>query len=387
MRCMTINTRRIISGALATLLALGLVQCGPDENDGRDGSAAAPGVSNRSSFEDFQWRWEYAPERVDLTYEAIFGSRKSFTAWAAQTQAYFQGKLDQVAIPDVRFGQGEVRRRGEASITAFESAQGDALLAVPGFIDSRRPLIVAIHGHESDHRGDLPWRLFDSWAGRFVEDGYAVWAPSHLWYDRVSGQRHPDGARVAEWDSSWHEAIGVVDYPIEWTARISALLDAARAEFPPHDGLAVVGLSSGGLTGAFLMAARTDIEAGVFAGSFQVLDFLREHYRIKDHPSNWDVSWLNSYSALFALIAPRPAQWQLGRQDTFWPGTAPGEPAASRFPGLARRQMGDEIWGQFLLLERVWSKFDSAPSFHVHDEGHEVDYLAARSFIEAHTGR
>jgi len=130
------------------------------------------------------------------------------------------------------------------------------------------------------------------------------------------------------------------------------------------------------------MAARGDIDIGVFAGSFTVLDFNREHYRIKGHPNNWDISWLNSYSTVFALITPRAAQWQLGRKDNYWPKPGPGVGATDRrFPGFARAPMADETWGQFLILERIWQKFGVKPDFHVHDGGHEVDYNAARSFL------
>jgi hypothetical protein len=136
------------------------------------------------------------------------------------------------------------------------------------------------------------------------------------------------------------------------------------------------------------MAARKDIDVGVFAGSFTVLDFNREQYRIKGHPNNWDVSWLNSYSTIFALIAPRAAQWQLGRKDNFWPRPSEGVGTANRsWPGFARAPMADETWGQFLVLERIWRKFGARPDLRVHDGGHIVDYQAARAFVEATTFR
>src|SRR5690606_11266833 len=146
-------------------------------------------------------------------------------------------------------------------------------------------------------------------------------------------------------------------YHVDWTKRVSVLLDAAMPLFPAHDGLAVVGLSSGGMTASFLMAARRDIEAGVFAGTLSALDFFRENYRIRDHPDQWDVPWLNSYTTIYALIAPRPAQWQLGKADSFWPKVIPQTPGTERNPGFPRNPTADEVWGQWLVMERIWAHY------------------------------
>lgn len=260
--------------------------------------------------------------------------------------------------------------------------KGGVLIGIPKRVDPKKPVVVAVHGHEISARGTLPWELFDMWAGRFVEDGYVVLAPAHLWYDRIGDLRHPDGAGVAEWDEVWHKTVGVVDYPMEWAKRVNVLIDSTLPHLPAHDGLVVVGLSAGGLTSAILMAMRSDIYAGVFAGSFISLDYLREQYRIKGHPDNWDIGWLNNYSTLYALLVPRPVQWQIGRLDTFWP-SADGTVAPNhRFPGLARKQAADEVWGEFSILKLLWAKFQASPEMYIHSGGHEVDYSAASEFVK-----
>jgi len=202
----------------------------------------------QATFTDFEWRWDYAEQRIDLTHQAIFGSKNDFKTWAEKARPFFLNKFVSVPVltPAVKPG-GKIVTKPGYSIRNYVSVEGDSLLAVPNVIDPTKPIVIALHGHEIDHRGDAPWKLFDTWAGQFATEGYVVWAPSHLWYDRVGGKVHPKGSRVAEWDDDWHHRVGSVDYPIEWAKRVSVLLDSAMDTFPPHSRLAIVGLSAGGV--------------------------------------------------------------------------------------------------------------------------------------------
>lgn len=360
----------------------GFVASGPKQ-------ATMPANIIEPSLDVFNWKWEYAEDRIDLSYGAIFGNRKMFEDWRAKTRSFFKSRMDEVIVPPVTLSKAETRVRKSYDIHSYTSPSGDVLLAIPHYIDPKKPVVIALHGHEIPPRGELPWELFNIWAGRFAQDGYVVLAPSHLWYDRVGGKKHAEGSKTAEWDEKWHQEIGPVDYPIEWAKRVDVLLDGTAVFLPNHTGLAIVGLSAGGLTASTLMAARNDICAGVFAGSFTNLNFNREHYRIRGHPFNWDIRWLNSLTALHALLAPRPVQWQLGELDGFWPSTkkpvGDAAPNLPRFPGFSRYTSSGEVWGEFLILERLYAKFGAAPKFHIHSGGHEVDYPAAEQFLrQAH---
>lgn len=56
------------------------------------------------------------------------------------------------------------------------------------------------------------------------------------------------------------------------------------------------------------------------------------------HHECWDIPGINSYVEIQALIAPRPIQFQLGRQDDFYPNSKPLEPKGDWFQGAERNQ-------------------------------------------------
>lgn len=239
------------------------------------------------------------------------------------------------------------------------------LLAVPNVVDATKPVIIAIHGHELSHRGITPWQMFESWAEEFVQAGYVVFAPSHLWYDQLA---------------PLYEAH---DYHFVWTRMVGRLLDAVLPLLPEHHGLAVTGLSSGGMTASVLMAVRSDIDIGVFAGMFMPLEFFRRNYRIVGHPDQWDLRSLLSYTALWALIAPNPVQFQLGRRDDFYPSTEPIAPKGNWFPGTPRGIITEELVGSFLMLERIWMRLGGTVDLYIWDGGHAMDAVQALDFIAA----
>ena len=243
-----------------------------------------------------------------------------------------------------------------------------SLLAIPDVVDPGKPIIIAIHGHELIERGHTPWTLFasGSWAEVFAQAGYVVWAPSHLWYSEFT-----------QFYDSGH------DYHFVWVRMLSRMLDAASINFPAHAGMVATGLSSGAVSASFLAAYRNDIDTGVFAGSLIGLDFLRENYRYLGHPDNWDVRGFFDYAPIYALIAPRPAQWQMGRQDAFFPRTVPVA-GSGPFPGLPRPVSVQTFLGEWFLLERIWDNMEGQAALHIHDGGHIFDPLAAIFFIENH---
>jgi hypothetical protein len=199
----------------------------------------------------------------------------------------------------------------------------------------------------------------------FAEAGYVVWAPQHLFYKALA------------------PLYDEFDHTLVWAKVESVLLDAIRPHLPQYDQMAIAGLSSGGLTGPTMMAFRSDIKVGVFAGSLLSLDYLRENYRIKGHPNQWDMRMLTSYAPLYMLIAPRPVQWQMGRKDDFFPSTSPMAPKDNWFPGTPRGVMTSEVVGEFLMLKEVWGKMGAPVSLLLHSGGHNFDFEAGAAFIDA----
>ena len=124
-----------------------------------------------------------------------------------------------------------------------------------------------------------------------------------------------------------------------------------------------------------------EIEVGVFSGILTPLDYKRENYRIKNHSNNWDIRFLYSFVPLYALIAPRPIQFQMGRNDAWFPKTTPALPKGNWFPGTPRGVSSEEMVGEYLLLKNIWGKYNKSISLSIHDGGHEVDYLGAERFI------
>ena len=331
-------------------------------------------LAEAKTLEDYNWLWRYAPEIHDLTPEAVLGSRADFLVWRERFATVIADQIDKVPIgvfqkPTVE--KTEKRDGYTLRTLRFSTADGrsfGALLAVPNKVDPTRPAVIALHGHEVRPWGGIPIKLFDDhwWPERWVKAGFVVLAPSHLWYKKLKDiyPKH--------------------DYHIVWTRIVDQIVDRALAVMPKFDCLVASGLSSGGLTAAVLMAIREDVCVGVFAGSFQSLDYLRENYRIVQHPNQWDVRTLMSYAPLYALIAPRPVQWQLGRKDTFYPNVRPAPPKSTFFPGTPRGVMTTEVVGQFLMLREIWAKFAAEARLYLHEGGHEYDFDAALRFVEAH---
>lgn len=325
--------------------------------------------------------------RGEVPLEAVLGDRAAFATWSARFGATYRARID--AVPSVspdgariawRRTQGGVELVGvEFSYPAgstLHGRTGGGVLALPARPDRRKPLLIAIHGHEHAQWGRLPDGLFqpgpDAWPLDLARAGYAVWAPVSMHHAEIQG--------VAE----THGYIPV------WVRTISAGLDRLAAIRVPglvHHGMAALGVSAGGQTAYALMAYRADIGSGVFAGAQQPLDFLRREYTFKHHPKCWDIEWLDSYTAIQALIAPRAIQFQLGRQDSWWPDGAPFPAHGGWFPGTSRDVLTDEIGGRVQVLRALWAMSGGVVQQHLHDGGHRMDAAAAVAFLNSQRKR
>jgi hypothetical protein len=316
---------------------------------------------------------------------AVLGDKRQFQTWSAQ----FRKKLAALvnATPGLSpVGNSEADQRvvDGVRITTLKfeypvhsilyDRPGGGVLAVPPVIDPEKPLVIAIHGHEHSPWGDYPTALFTDgqWPYAVVKRGYIVWAPVSMYHEEILN------------------AARSVGYIPVWTQIISEGLDyAASRQFAalPYSGYAVLGLSSGGHIAFTLMAVRPDIRAGVFAGADQELQFLRDTYRVKNHPDCWDVPAIASYTTIQALIAPRPIQFQIGRRDPFFADGKPLPPNGTSFSGTTRGVLSDESAGHILILRSIWRLMGGPEvAYDIHAGGHELDSQAALEFLARTTG-
>lgn len=321
----------------------------------------------------------------ELPLEAILGNKDSFLKWKNEFGAWYQSQIRQVSGFDIS-SVNTIKEESYKGITLktirfdyssesplFEKAAG-GVLAVPEKINKALPVIIAIHGHEFSPWGDYPLGLFkeERWPYEMVKAGYVVWAPVSMYHDEIEFSARQYGG-----------------FPFVWTKIISNGLDRIESYVSKYtnSGWGVAGLSSGGQISYFLMAYRPDLRFGVFAAADQDLEFLRTEYRIKDHPNCWDVSGINSFTSIMALLAPRPVQFQLGRSDPFYPSGKPMKKKGDWFSGTSRPTYSNEVGGNALSVRSIYELFGARSNFSylTHHSGHEMVSAEALKFIRAQT--
>lgn len=359
--------------ALAALAALAS-GCG-----GGGTGASAPAITNLipsahaetgATLSQFTWLWPHPPETLDMPPEALLDV-SALISWKTSFAATLRARVDAAAMsaPSAavlgacEYRSGYSLQRIDHPFPSGPTIQ--TLLAVPQTVDPSKPVIVAIHGHEISPWETAPYALFNGdWAEKWAQAGYVVWAPSHLWYQTLS-MYYP-----------------AHDYHVVWTRMLERLFDATLPHLPAHSGFISTGHSSGGMSASMLMAVRPEFRAGVFSGSFIPLDFFRENYRIAGHPNNWDVRGILSYMPIYALVAPRPTQWQLGKQDPFYPRNTSQPPSGCCYPGLPRPVDVTQTFGELFVAQRIWSMLGGPPPvLHTHEGGHVYDFAGALAFV------
>lgn len=317
-----------------------------------------------------------------------------FDAWATRFRAAFNQRMDAAqpgAIVTTTLVSTAVRAGYKLYKISTTHAAGfnmggqadGGLLAVPDTIDPEKPIAVAIHGHEMAPWATPPTFMFDTgaWGLSLVNAGYIVWAPVSMIHAPFS---HITYAMGGIGNNKGNE-YGYV--PI-WTRMISDNIDAmltlteSHAIVIPHVGLAALGLSGGAHIAFNLMAYRTDVKAGVFAGGQQPLDWYRREYASMQHERCWDYPGLTSFTQVKALIAPRPIQFQLGETDSWWPNQVPFAPQPFWPTGSTRDVMVGEVSGPMLILQKIWGlKGGGVVEQHLHSGGHVMDVAAAIVFL------
>jgi hypothetical protein len=181
------------------------------------------------------------------------------------------------------------------------------LLAIPMTV-AKAPLLLALHGHEGPW-GEADPKAFrmghaDDFCAYFAERGWAVLQPATMSHTL----QHPGWTLQGEW--TW-DAMRALDY-------------AAAIPEVDMNRVAVCGLSTGAHLAMNVLALDDRVKAGVVGCVLTTWNHCRRRFRIPPHcdcgigaqlgPHLEPCDWA-------ALAAPKPVQFQHGRQDAcFCPG-------------------------------------------------------------------
>jgi hypothetical protein len=317
----------------------------------------------------------------EIPMEALLGNKKAFSAWKTPFKKWYTDQIDSITgfSPSGHTILKKEKLKGITLITVqfsypsnspLSNKPSGGVLAIPNRIDRARPIIIATHGHEHAPWGQHPIDLFkdQKWPFEIARAGYIVWAPVSMYHDEIKATAETKG------------------YALTWTKIVSEGISYGQKNLwkKPGHGYAATGLSSGAIISFFLMAYRSDVTVGVFAGAEQDLDFLRREYRIKGHPACWEIKGVDSYTTVQALIAPRPIQFQSGRKDPFFPSGKAMEGNGKNFLGTKRAQLSTEPGGNALVLRSIYEIYGRRDSFDffIHDGGHEMSVVDAIKFIK-----
>ena len=242
------------------------------------------------------------------------------------------------------------------------------LLSMPVSVKEPLPLLLALHGHEAAW-GEADAAAFtpghpDDFCAYFAERGWAVLQPATM--DHTL--QHANWTLQGEW--TW-DAMVALDHALGLPQ-----VDAQR--------VAVCGLSTGAHLAMNMLALDERVKAGVVGCVFSTWNHYRTRMLIPPHCDCGILGQLGDLieqSRWAALAAPKPVQFQHGRQDAaFCPGADP----ALLLPDWNTAVMPKEEFEMaFADVERAYN-LTNAPekvSLHIHPFGHRVDNPAAYDFL------
>lgn len=338
------------------------------------------------TFYNFDWRWPHPATVYDISWDAVMGTRQQFEDWATPFRAMMAKKVAVVGIGAASpIVTGPVVDKGTYLLKAYavpfpKGPTFNLFVAVPKSIDQAKPLIVGLSGHEAQI-GEAPNVIFANggWGDKWAKAGYAVYAPANMFYYQLGV--FSDG-RLGVYND--YHAVNVRAQQRLWE-RVSPIL-------PAYTGRVITGLSAGCETGAWWSAIEPDMfDIATFSGHMVDLDWLRENYRLRsplpfaiggEYPKSWSINGILSFTSLFALLSPKPLQMQLGRLDGFFPRLNKA-PANAAFPGEPRPPIVDDVMALHASLKQIWQTAGGVYELDIHEGGHEVDFTAAKAFVEA----
>ncbi|MFS8147115.1 hypothetical protein [Rhizobium sp. BR 249] len=328
----------------------------------------------------YAFDWDYSHVKYDLTTDAVLGSAQDFQAWTSEPRKYLKEKFEAaitiepqvVAVGKPRAMVGYTLTDVDLLFPAVEKNGSDLhmvlLLARPNR-PKDGPAIVAMNGHGEvggEGHGQAPEGLFKPGAqgDKLARDGFTVIG--------IPDAIHEPFSELAK----------TVDYPVIWARLADRSLDKIKPMLPEGQKFIALGNAVGGLSSLVLTAMRDDVIALANNGAFFSLEQTRREYRIYTHPFCHDFRAFFTYTAVYALIAPKPLLIEEGKTDALWLGAPQQLKPNDWFSGTKRGPISDEIIGAYLQLKQIWSKFDAPIALDIHDGGHEdFDIPAFKSFV------
>lgn len=242
------------------------------------------------------------------------------------------------------------------------------LLSLPKGV-ARAPVLLALHGHECGwgqaDAGAFKQGHPDDFCGYFAERGWAVLQPATMNHTL----QHPPWTLQGEW--TWDAMVGL-DY-----AAAQPEIDMARA--------AVCGLSTGGHLAMNVLALDDRVKAGVVGCVLSTWNHYRR--RIRTPPScdcgiEAQIGSSLEQCDWAALAAPKPVQFQHGRQDAFFcPGADARRLDLAWSTGSMPQQEYDTLFAE---VERAWALAGDRKAVvtRYHGDRHKVDSAAALEWLE-----
>ena len=242
------------------------------------------------------------------------------------------------------------------------------LISLPKNVSGAVPLLIALHGHETTW-GEAAEGAFtnghaDDFCAYFAERGWAVVQPATMNHTL----QHPGWTLQGEW--SW-DAMVALDY---------------ATSLPEVDvqHISVCGLSTGGHLAMNLLALDDRVGSGVVGCVLSTWHHYRERMRI---PPHCDCGILGQLGDLIeqcdwaALAAPKPVQFQHGRQDaSYCPGA---DPALLNTEWNTSVMPEEEFGAIFTEVKKAYNltREPENVKLYFHEEGHRVNNEAAFGFL------
>jgi len=234
---------------------------------------------------------------------------------------------------------------------------------------TRVPVLLALHGHEAAWGGADPKAYepghADDFMGYFAERGWAVLQPATMNH----ALQHKGWTLQGEW--TW-DAIRALDY-------------AATVPETGMDRVVVCGLSTGGHLAMNVLALDDRVQAGVVGCVLSTWNHYHRRFRIPPHcdcgisfqlgPKLEQCDWA-------ALAAPKPVQFQHGRQDAaFCPGADPKRLDLQWNTGVMPQAEFDAMFAEVKRAYGLAGNADATETW-IHDGPHKVDNEAAFNWLK-----
>ena len=228
-------------------------------------------------------------------------------------------------------------------------------------------IVVAIHGHEEPYRGKLPISMLEKehWAMQFPAAGYATLIPSHLFYESAK------------------QLYKIKAFHYIWARYVRDTLKIAQSMLPRSTPVFATGVSSGCTTAMLITVLNQDIRSFSGGACTSPLSYLREFYRIINHPNQWDFPEFEDELPLLALGASKNFQFQIGTRDVLYPN---GEKWVTDSKQIITQRdiLVSELAGLILGAQKIFTKSNLGGSVNLaaHNLGHTLDPEISLEFFK-----